>query len=296
MTRCRPFLLALLVLSVGCSEKSPAAADATSGQAADSGVHFDIAAKDYKPSDAPAAAETTAGIDASAVDAQPGKDTASPDVAVAQDLMVSADVAPGDAPPPECGDGLCTGDETTDTCYVDCPVLAMCGDGACNGTENAANCLLDCPAGAPVCGDGLCQKPEGPIACSIDCDPLVLGIIACLQSKCGAAAASCMASQACYGVLGEAAQCLTNCAGSADCVDWCKTSVSKTPLAVPVVDCGFDACLGAAAGKVCGNAKCEAPETKVKCPADCHDAPKCGDGACTAPESMATCPADCKAA
>ena len=252
-------------------------------------------------------ASVTFDVAGSKADAKPSDSQASVDVigdAVVGDAAVSADAADAtaaevlgqDVPPPECGDGICNGDETTMNCYSDCPVTAMCGDGLCNGVETSVNCLGDCPTGSPVCGDGLCQKPEGPVACPVDCDPFVVGIIACLQAKCPAATASCTSNQVCYGVLGEAAKCLSTCAGRADCLDWCKSSVAKTALAVPVVDCGFDACLGAGAAAICGDGACAAPESKAACPADCGGPPTCGDGACTAPESMAGCPADCKPA
>jgi hypothetical protein len=46
---------------------------------------------------------------------------------------------------------------------------------------------------------------------------------------------------------------------------------------------------------VCGNGKCEAPETYLTCPADCPPpAPVCGNGKCEAPmENYQNCPADC---
>ncbi len=292
----RPASASLSVAFVGCAcflaacASAGSAASGNAGQGADAGFHFDIVHQDSKPSDVAPIADTAQP------DVAGSPDTPAVDAPAPPDLQAAPDVAPQDTAAPICGDGLCSGDETTQSCYADCPVTAMCGDNLCNGTENTTNCLKDCPAGPPVCGDGVCQNPEGPMSCGIDCDPLVIGIIACLQEKCSAETTACLSSQVCYGVLGTAAQCLSNSGGSADQMDWCKTSVSKTPLAVPVVDCGFDACVSAPAGKICGDGKCDANETKAKCPIDCHDAPKCGDGACTAPESMANCPADCKPA
>jgi len=292
-------MLSSLCCFAACASARPETQDAHD-QTSDAASHFDIAHQDGKVDDAAPLFDTLqsdigAGADGVAADVATAAD-APADAPQAVDSLSGTDVVLVDAAAPECGDGVCNGNETTDTCYGDCPLVALCGDGACNGTENTSNCLKDCPTGSPICGDGLCQKPEGPLACPVDCNPLVSGILVCLQAKCGAATAACLANQACYNVLGEAAACLTNCAGSADCVDWCKTSVSKTPLAVPVVDCGFDACLGAPAGKICGDGTCEASETKMKCPSDCPDPAKCGDGACSLPESMATCPVDCKPA
>jgi hypothetical protein len=54
-----------------------------------------------------------------------------------------------------CGDGACTGDETSATCCVDC----SCDDGlVCTGDKCA-----------PVCGDGLCAPGESPSTCCGDC-------------------------------------------------------------------------------------------------------------------------------
>lgn len=279
-------VLGCLAALTACSSGSKSGAAGTSVET-DGSVTFDMTGTkaDAQSSDVVSAADAQA--DALLADL--------PSLADSVDAA-AADLLAQDTAPPECGDGTCNGDETTMSCYADCPVTAMCGDGICNGIETTANCLGDCPAGAAVCGDGLCQKPEGPVACPADCDPFVVGILACVQAKCPVATASCTSNQVCYAVLGEAAKCLSTCAGRADCLDWCKSSVAKTALAVPVVDCGFDACMGAGPAAICGDGACVVPESKASCPADCLGPPTCGDGACTAPESMASCPADCKPA
>ncbi len=109
--------------------------------------------------------------------------------------------------PDQCGDGVCTGNETCDGCPSDCgSCLNECGDGVCESGETCESCEADCgscyvPAcddgldndldglidfpqdpgctfpedddehnGAePVCGDGLCEYPENLESCSADC-------------------------------------------------------------------------------------------------------------------------------
>lgn len=44
-----------------------------------------------------------------------------------------------------CGDGTCNGNETCDTCEVDCgPCPVVCGDGVCEGNETQETCPEDC--------------------------------------------------------------------------------------------------------------------------------------------------------
>jgi hypothetical protein len=46
---------------------------------------------------------------------------------------------------PVCGNGECDGDETSDTCDVDCgPVISFCGDSTCDVDEDCSNCQNDC--------------------------------------------------------------------------------------------------------------------------------------------------------
>ena len=94
--------------------------------------------------------------------------------------------------PPEeayCGDGMCNGDETADTCPQDCPAPVCgngilegdeeCDDGAGNSDAPNAACRTDCTRGK--CGDGIldfgeicesdsdCPETLSPISC-VDCD------------------------------------------------------------------------------------------------------------------------------
>lgn len=67
-----------------------------------------------------------------------------------------------------CGDGICNGNETYQTC-ADCPPpTTWCGDGICNGNETYQTCA-DCPPPATWCGDGICNGNETFRNCRADC-------------------------------------------------------------------------------------------------------------------------------
>jgi hypothetical protein len=60
---------------------------------------------------------------------------------------------------PYCGDGICNGDETCETCPGDCEVCApVCGDGNCDSGE-CDSCSQDC-SHSDCCGDGTCNNGE----------------------------------------------------------------------------------------------------------------------------------------
>lgn len=46
----------------------------------------------------------------------------------------------------------------------------VCGDGVCNGDEDSESCPADCNDDSPVCGDGVCEDPETADSCSADCE------------------------------------------------------------------------------------------------------------------------------
>ena len=82
-------------------------------------------------------------------------------------LMLSTSVL-AVKPVPFCGDGKCQGDETAETCDLDC---AVCGDGLCTGDETYAVCPADCePPPPPLCNnDGTCNEGEDCLSCPNDC-------------------------------------------------------------------------------------------------------------------------------
>jgi hypothetical protein len=82
-----------------------------------------------------------------------------------------------------CGDGSCSGPETSSTCSGDCrsgcfapeeegpkepdQTIDVCGNGICYRTE-LNMCPADCNYGG-YCGDGRCSGPETSSTCSSDC-------------------------------------------------------------------------------------------------------------------------------
>lgn len=148
----------------------------------------------------------------------------------------------------ECGDGDCTGTETSTTCRVDCPVIDNCGNGTCDSGETTANCLEDCPVVTDDCGNDVCDTDENSTNCPEDC-PVVV-------DDCG--------NDVC-----DTDENPTNC--PEDCpivVDDCGNDVcdpDETVISCPadckvvVTDCGNDVC---AVGEDCRN-----------CPADCGECP-----------------------
>ncbi|QSQ17506.1 hypothetical protein [Myxococcus landrumensis] len=62
-----------------------------------------------------------------------------------------------------CGDNLCIGSETENSCPSDC---TRCGNGVCGPRENAGTCIDDCG----TCGDGYCSPSrESTVTCPEDC-------------------------------------------------------------------------------------------------------------------------------
>lgn len=204
-----------------------------------------------------------------------------------------------------CGDGKCDSNETPTSCPADCKVASNCGNGKCDPGENASNCAADCkpvdgcgngkcdPGETPsncakdcadvgICGDGICQPTENIEMCPDDCKASVT----CGNGKCdpGETAMTCI--QDCPNALccsGKGATCGT----IAGCPQSCGVCVGgKT--------CSGNKCVGGVT-PICGNGKCEPPETTQTCAKDCPGGGgTCGDGNCDpATEAADTCPADC---
>ena len=87
-----------------------------------------------------------------------------------------------------CGDGNCTGSETSSSCSSDCGVASYCGDGTCDSSEDSYSCESDCgvpyvddgymscdnwvgvgsscdPSAGTCCSDGMCSNMSGPGTC-----------------------------------------------------------------------------------------------------------------------------------
>lgn len=100
-----------------------------------------------------------------------------------------------------CGDGVCSGSETSSSCASDC-VAGSCGDGVCSVDESAASCATDCGGTGPrmvpsswTCAPGFWGTLDGcDCACGPrdpDCDVLGQRVLDC------AAGEICDASGAC---------------------------------------------------------------------------------------------------
>ena len=161
----------------------------------------------------------------------------------------------------------------------DASVTSKCGNGVCDAGESAANCPADCKIAPPTCKT------------YADAQPI-------LVSKCGA----------CHN-FGDSCQAIDQTTGAAI------TALSVMPSNMPPKNkpaltaaetallndwfshgapCDASGCQ--ASGPLCGDGKCQAPESTATCPADCKVVgPICGDGTCDPGETAASCPGDCGA-
>lgn len=82
-------------------------------------------------------------------------------------LCVAAcqELSGGKCPKQLCGDTVCSGTETCESCLKDCGACA-CGDGKCQSSESDVSCPADCLK----CGDGKCSAGESAATCAQDCD------------------------------------------------------------------------------------------------------------------------------
>jgi hypothetical protein len=211
-----------------------------------------------------------------------------------------------ECPDQSCGDGRCEGTERQ-ACAV--------------GQEGCFECSEDC-SGA-TCGDGDCTAAESPETCPVDCasgcTPNSTTCVANSVRICAADGSgytetdctlagmvcqggTCVVAGACGNDVCETGETPVNCA--ADCAStcvlgstWCAgEDVMRCPdSGVPSLEVECDAsgliCVSGECleGDVCGNGRCELPETPESC-SDC--AVTCGDGTCGSGE-RATCPRDC---
>jgi hypothetical protein len=167
---------------------------------------------------------------------------------------------------PMCGDAVCNGDETCDSCPADCDVCpAVCGDLLCQAPETCDSCPDDCGICPPVCGDGVCEADrENCQACSADCGscppgtcshalceegaPLVSGCDPCVTALCENDPQCCMSGwdSECIGSLtlrcGVACGCAHNLCTVGDPLDPTCNSCVAAVCAVDDVCCvsGWD--------------------------------------------------------
>lgn len=159
----------------------------------------------------------------------------------------------------ECGDAVCSGAETFQSCPGDCP--ASCGNGACDGGETPVSCQADCEA---ACPDGFCSHDETAGTCPGDCFP------ACGDGHCthDESATSCHADcpAACGDAVCSHSESVLTCPG--DCPASCGDAA-----------CSHDEDAGSCPDDCpasCGDAACTHDEDAASCPGDCP--PVCGDG------------------
>jgi len=179
---------------------------------------------------------------------------------------------PGDAAP-QCGDGVCNGDETYETCDADCSAPGECGegfvldcadldccpedwvgDGFCDGTDQQYGCDLLCydndgdDCVEPECGDGACNGDETFDTCPADC------------------AEGCQDDQFDCGD-GQCINASWFCDGSTEfCnANWGPDCDNGSDEGLDVCDY-TDLCVDA----VCGDGECTNEETYDTCPEDCE--------------------------
>jgi hypothetical protein len=104
-----------------------------------------------------------------------------------------------------CGDDLCTGDETSESCPADCDA-SRCADGVCDFDEDAASCPADREGPTPMdppsdwtCPSGWWDAREGyDCACGApdpDCDVLGQRVFGCDDGQICGAVGECVAGE-----------------------------------------------------------------------------------------------------
>lgn len=170
----------------------------------------------------------------------------------------------GEGGEPVCGDGICNGAETNDTCAADCS--PDCGNGTCDDGESFATCPGDCALAVTCNNDSVCDVGETPDTCG-DC-------AACNNNG------TCDAGE-------NAFTCPADCALVITCNNdgVCDTGEN-------IATCPGD-CIPASACN--NNGTCDAGESFASCPGDCAMTVVCnGNGVCELFETAATCPSDCQ--
>ncbi len=166
-----------------------------------------------------------------------------------------------------CGDGVCSEDESTDSCPEDC----TCGNGTCDQGEDLAGCPQDCSA----CGDDQCTGPEDCASCAQDCGVCpTCGDGECNgEETCETCPDDCGRCGECgNGVLDAGEECDATDFGQQDCVTMGHSGGSLACT---------DYCLIDASGcwdNDCGDQTCspQGGETCASCEADCA----CGELDC----------------
>ena len=187
------------------------------------------------------------------------------------------DCTEAECAPPSCGDGVCNGDETEETCPEDCSPSEECADCEFDWTQYGAECCdlawttfqiscadleanygwdcagCNCPGDLPPsCGDGQCNGDETFESCPEDCTET-----------------GCSADE------------VADCDASGEC--WTAAWIGDGFCDGTEQQYGADLCCYDNDGGDCTEAECAGSG-----PVD-----ECGDGACTGSETAENCPEDC---
>jgi hypothetical protein len=171
------------------------------------------------------------------------------------------DCSEGDCEAPECGNGVCSGGETFETCPDDCSETLCVDSFAVAGSDGENLCYTDGTGYFVFSWEGSCLATEiayGPTGE----EPAVIDI-----SGNGFTSGFVF-----YGF------------GDYQCLDFQMTFEDGSfATASACTDCGTGDC---------GDGSCDANEDETSCPDDCFTA-TCGDGVCEGTETYETCPDDC---
>lgn len=126
----------------------------------------------------------------------------------------------------------CAAKETV--CGEACPAaVPVCGDGLCQGSESCQSCAKDCGGCAAKCGNGLREAEETKASCAADCAPA-----GSCANNCGKQVGSCFCDAACvqngdccpdYAVLCAASHpCDAACGGKAPTGCYCDAGCKQS--------------------------------------------------------------------
>jgi len=191
-------------------------------------------------------------------------------------------LCPGDAPP-ECGDGFCNGDETYETCPVDCNAPGECANGEVEDCDESGECWTEAWIGDGYC-DGTAQQ-YGADLCCYDGDGGDCTEAECADSFCGDGAcngdetyetcpADCNAPGECEAGL------VADCDGSDEC--WSDAWIGDGLCDGDSQEWGANLCCYDLDGGDCTEAECEGCANFTCWDGSCADSeadcPEIGDG------------------
>ncbi len=205
---------------------------------------------------------------------------------------------------PVCGNESCEEGETPSTCPQDCKPAAKCGNEKCEAGESYTTCPTDCQCkadsecgegkkcndgvcmtsgggGTAVCGNFKCESGESKTSCAIDCDPEISTALACAEQKCSSDFAKCKSSKTCV----DALVCMTKCADESCLINCATKAPNDIGTLQTLGECVNKNCSGDTTGPVCGDGKCESPETASTCPKDCQPGGCTSDANCKSGET-----------